>query len=257
MRIIVGSIAILVVLLLVKSVELHAQGGPPVPVPPGFPTSPPPPPPASAEELYRPKLKAQPVERVSGDHYRMGDIEMYKNTGSLSFPAQVNMDRGLLEYLLVRTGGKTHESLLRTAVEPYNLQLAFLLLGYEPTERPLKRQGDPEKPQGVPVEISITFKDKEGRPREIGAEEWIATKKEEKMGSTGKINWVFTGSRVINGRFLAQSEGSIIATYHDPVAMIDNASAGGESNRIWFVQEGVVPAPGTAVTVTIRKAAGP
>jgi hypothetical protein len=143
--------------------------------------------------------------------------------------------------------------LLRTRVEPYNLQLAFLLLGFEPTESPLLRQGDPARPLGAPVAITLSYQDKEGRTLVIPAEKWVANKAEEGLSPAGKIDWVFTGSAVINGRFLAQNEGSIVATYHDPVALIDNASAGGGSNKIWYVLAGEVPAPGTPVVVTIKK----
>jgi len=36
----------------------------------------------------------------------------------------------------------------------------------------------------------------------------------------GKLNWVYTGSAVVQGQFLAQSGGSIIAIYHDPAALM-------------------------------------
>jgi hypothetical protein len=48
-------------------------------------------------------------------------------------------------------------------------------------------------------------------------------------------------------------EGSIIAIYHDPAALIDNASEGGESDKVWFVREGASPPVGTPVTVTIKR----
>jgi hypothetical protein len=50
---------------------------------------------------------------------------------------------------------------------------------------------------------------------------------------------------------MAQAEGSIIAIYHDPSALFDNASPGGESDRVWFVKEDAVPPVGTPVTLTI------
>ena len=53
---------------------------------------------------------------------------------------------------------------------------------------------------------------------------------------------------------MSQETGSIAAIWHDPVALIDNASQGGESNRIWFVKQGTVPPVGTPVTVTIKPA---
>jgi hypothetical protein len=68
------------------------------------------------------------------------------------------------------------------------------------------------------------------------------------------MTWVYTGSFSYQGRFVAQDSGSIAAIWHDPVALIDNASPGGESNRIWFVKEGTVPPVGTPVEVVIKPA---
>jgi hypothetical protein len=43
-----------------------------------------------------------------------------------------------------------------------------------------------------------------------------------------------------------------VAIYHDPAALIDNTTPGGESDEIWFVKEGAVPQAGTLVTVIIK-----
>jgi hypothetical protein len=206
-----------------------------------------PPPPV---ELQEKTLSA--VEKISPGNFRIGDIEINKNKKSISFPASINMDKGLLEYLLVQGAGKTYESLFRTKVQPYDLQIAFLLLGFEGTDNPLSFQGASEKPKGEPVEITVTY-DKRGKTVEIKPEEWILTKtKEGKDKNVGALEWVFTGSVIIDGRFLAQIEGSIIAIYRDPAALIDNASPGGESDEVWFVKEGAIPPVGTPVTVTIK-----
>jgi hypothetical protein len=218
------------------------------------PPGPPPGPPPGSEPIppsMEPQAKAAPIIQVSPGVFLLGDIEINKKNKSISFPAEVNMDRGLLEYALVRRGGKTHESLLRTNIEPYNLQIAFLLLGFEPTGRPLRHQGDPDKPKGEPIEISIGY-DKGGKPVTIKPEEWMIKRSKDKVTDIKRLDWIFTGSVVMNGRFMAQMESSIIAVYHDPVAIIDNASEGGESDEIWFVKEGAVPPPGTPVKVTIK-----
>jgi hypothetical protein len=193
-----------------------------------------------------------PVERVSPGVFRIGSILLKKAERSVSFPALVNMDQGLLEYLLVRTGGKTHESLLRTAVEPRDLQVALLLLGLEGTSRPLVAQGAPELPTGEPVSVSISLSRPDGRVSEVNPAAWIVKKDGEALLAPGEINFVFTGSVMSGARFQAQAEGSIIAIYHDPAAIIDNASPGGESDRIWFANGAAAPAVGTPVTVTIK-----
>jgi hypothetical protein len=104
---------------------------------------------------------------------------------------------------------------------------------------------------GNPVEIYVNYL-KNGRMIPIKPESWIARKADDKMGDSSPLEWVFTGSVIRNGKFLAQAEGSIIAIYHDPVALIDNASSGGESDKVWFVKESAVPPVGTPVTLEIR-----
>jgi len=189
-------------------------------------------------------------QKIGPGLFALGDIQISKAAKSITLPAVVNMSKGMLEYLLVRTGGKTHESLFRTSIDPTQLQLAMLLIGVEGTDRPLAHQGDPEAPKGNPVEITVSYR-KDGRMLPLKPESWIARKTEDKMVDAEPLQWMFTGSKFYNGKFMAQVEGSIIAIYHDPVALIDNASPGGESDRVWFVKEGAVPPVGTPVTLTI------
>ena len=212
----------------------------------------PPPPPGPPPPIERQQQKTTPLKKVAPGVFRLGDIEINKNTKSIVFPALINMDKGLLEYILVRTGGKTHESLFRTQVQPYDLQVAFLLLGFEGTDSPLRFQGAQEKPKGDPIAITITYTKANGKSATIYPEEWIVHMIENKAVNVKKLDWVFTGSTLVNGHFLAQMEGSIIAVYHDPVALIDNASEGGGMHNSWFVKEGSVPPVGTPVTLTIR-----
>ena len=214
-----------------------------IPTPPPV-TGPPPP----------PTYPLPSIEKLGNGSYRIGEITINKGERSVSFPAQVNMDKGMLEYLLVHRHGKTHESLLRTSVSPYTLQVAFMLLGFEGTDKRIAGQGSPETPKGEQVRILIS--DVAGKPGgQFPVEAWLMNRFGEKTKEVGPIDWVFCGSFVsAYGAFMSQATGSVIAIWHDPVALIDNASPGGESNRIWFSREGTTPPPGTPVTVTIKPA---
>jgi hypothetical protein len=187
------------------------------------------------------------LERVGEGRFRLGDIVIDKNNRSITFPAQVNMDKGMLEYLIVHRKGKTHESLLNTLVEGYDLQVAFLLLGYEGSGQKLAHQGDPSLPQGDPVRIVIRQKN----GVELPAEQWLINRFPEGDKDVAPMRWVYTGSFTDQGMFLAHETGSLVAIWHDPVALVDNASPGGESNRIWFVKEGTAPPVGTPVDVVV------
>ena len=218
-----------------------------VPIPPPPPPGPPPAVPSQLDAQHK-----NPIKKVAPGIFRLGDIEINKKNKSLSFPVAVNMDKGLLEYLLVRTGGKTHESLFRTEVQPYDLQFAFLLLGFEGTDAPLSFQGDPAKPKGEAVTITVSYTKADGKSVMTHPEDFMVKFIDNKPAPIKKLDWVFTGSAVHNGQFMAQMDGSIVAIYHDPYALLDNASAGGETDKVWFVREGAVPPIGTAMVLTIK-----
>jgi len=211
---------------------------------------PPPPPIPFAPRPGKPNPDLPVFQKIGPGLFSLGDIQISKRARSVSLPVVVNMNKGMLEYLLVRTSGKTHESLFRTAIDPTQLQMAMLLLGVEGTDRPLSHQGDRAAPKGNPVDITVHYL-KNGRMVPLKPEHWITRKVEDKMANSEPLDWVFTGSIFSNGKFMAQAQGSIIALYHDPVAMFDNASPGGESDRVWFVKEGALPPIGTPITLTI------
>ena len=209
-----------------------------------LPTAPPPAPPPHPSS----QLNAPPLKMLSPGVFEIGGCRILKNSGEVEFPAIVNMEKGLLEYLIVTRSGKVHESLLRTDVEPYSLQVALLLLGLEGTLQPLPGQGADETPQGERVSISVRWK-QDGKQEESRIEQWVAKGKD----SVGQIPWVFTGSMIIEGVFMAQVEKSIVAVFHDPTALIDHQLQEGASDEVWFVNEEKVPSVGTEVTVIIGK----
>jgi hypothetical protein len=196
------------------------------------------------------EIKAPAIQMIAPGVFEIGGVRLSKREGRVEFEALVNMEKGLLEYLIVGETGKVHESLLRTKIEPFSLQIALLLIGLEGTTNPLVEQGDPRTPEGDPVTIWLKWIDR-GKIIELPIEEWVAT---DENGTPAKpMDWVFTGSVVMSGIFMAQVEKSIVAIYHDPVAMIDHQSPEGASDENWFVNEKVTPPAGTEVTVTIKK----
>jgi len=102
------------------------------------------------------------------------------------------------------------------------------------------------------VDITVTLAGSGGKPTPVDYTGWMCKIVGNKQLNISRVEWVYTGSVVFDGRFLAQMGGSIIAIFHDPAALVDNASEGGESDKIWFVREGAVPPVGTPVTITIK-----
>jgi len=180
--------------------------------------------------------------------YRIGSVVLDRNGDEIRLTGTVNMERGMIEYVACARMGKLHESVLVLDVEPYQLQVALLLLGLEPGGD-LEYQGDPRTPRGDSLEIWVEWVE-DGETRRYRAEDLVYNIREERpMSHTA---WVFTGSKLINGTFMADFEGSLIATYHDPFTIIDNPLPTGADDTLYRVNEDRVPGKGTPVTVTLK-----
>src|SRR5688500_4438128 len=70
-----------------------------------------------------------PLRKISEDIFQIGAVRLDKKTRTATFPAQVNMVAGNIEYLLVQASGKLHESILKPEAAPLHLHTAMLLLG--------------------------------------------------------------------------------------------------------------------------------
>jgi len=230
-------LAVLSLLLFWAGVAL-AQPQPvsPSPFPP--PVGPPPPPKTSTEAVLVPDTGG----------VRIGPVAIDAEKRAVRFSARVNQNEGLLEYALVSEQGKVHESLLRTEVEPYDLQVALLLLGLKGGGN-LQFQGDPTPPKGDPVRITVEWPEGDG-VKSVRLEDLIWNERQKK--AMDHADWVFTGSRFLEGVFLAQMERSIVAVFRDPAAIIDNPQTDAADDTVWFPRKDLVPPPGTAVIVTIQ-----
>jgi len=227
--------------------DLHQAGGAPPPPQPPPPSGPPPvspPPPVSGMTSNPPPA----LLYVAPGVFEIGKCRITKAEGKVEFPASVNMKEGLLEYLLVGNSGKLHESLLRTDIEPYALQVSLLLSGLEGSLMPLSFQGEDKLPTGDAIDIMVAWQEN-GKEHKVRIEELLLQGKE----PVGQVPWVFTGSLVRDGVFVAQAEKSIIAVFHDPAAMIDHRLPSGASDEVWFVNSQTTPAVGTPMTVSITK----
>jgi len=185
-------------------------------------------------------------------------IQIDKEERTATFPASINMTEGALEYLIVNEMGKTHESLLSTKIQPYDIQVAMLLLGIKPAgkaeaEPPAQinaqyLHGAPEL-TGARVSVFVTWQDEQGAHR-VRAEDMIWNTKAKAAGRQGP--WTYNGSEMYAGKFLAQVDGSVAALVRDSAALINNPRPGNDDDQIWEANGKVTPKVGTAVDVTIE-----
>lgn len=189
--------------------------------------------------------------------FELGKVKFNKSERSVSFPAVLNQRGGLIEYFLVTTYGKTHESIFRTEAEPYHLHLAMLLLDAKGAGKngpgpgaggPIERPGPPPiLGDKVALEVSWTA---DGKTIRRAADELVFNQAEHAAMKRG--SWVYNGSMVVDGMFVAQRDGSMISLIADPYALINNPRTGAENDEIWTTQTNTLPLVNTPVEITIK-----
>lgn len=191
-------------------------------------------------------------KHVSGDVYELGGVRLNKKERSISFPATVNMQEGAVEYALVHATGKVHESVLKTDADPLHIQLARLLVWPETDTGktgPEDKADWPRELMGPKMTVSVTWR-ANAAGKEAQLEDLVLNTLTKSRMTPG--DWVYNGSRVVEGTFLAQRDGSIVAIIADPDALVNNPRPGRNDDEIWTVNSPLTPAQGTPVTVTMQ-----
>ena len=63
--------------------------------------------------------------------------------------------------------------------------------------------------------------------------------------------WIYTGSKIENGTFMAEAEGSIIAIYLDPLAIFNMTIDGADTDERWGANSEMIPEIGTPGVLTV------
>ena len=209
-----------------------------------------------------PEVKSNmPIREIRPGLFALGEVQIDKEQRTVSFPARLNLDQGPMEYFLVASWGKTHESILKTDTEPFRIHLAMLLLDTNAAPAAAGSNGPPVSIGGfishpsnvrlpgeaVSIELRWTVNGRETRKR---AEEMIFNTDQNSVMRTG--DWVYTGSRVAEGLFLAEIDGSVVSLVTDAEALINNEGAGHDNDQIWVPNTNNLPPSNTLVTVTLK-----
>lgn len=198
---------------------------------------------------------------LDASRFRIGEVEFNKETRAITFPAAVNMSKGLLEYVIVHENGKVHESLLRTKIDPTHLNVALKLLRYQPSPElfPVRDEDgkftgsmpvtDPKIKAAARVAIRVHWKTgDDDHSAEIN--DWVLDTGTNKPMPPGP--WVYGGSVIYEGRFLAAETGDIAAILTNEISLFNYPGKDKENDEVWVARTKVVPPDGTPVTVEIR-----
>ncbi len=201
------------------------------------------------------------VEKLGDHRYQLGDIVFNGKTREIRFPATMNLEKGLLEYMIVTGDGKIHESLFSTEISPSQLQVVMKLCRYKdgvgdtfdalfPDNEKKGKAGEAER--GSSLRIAVEWIERsEGIeiPRRYQLAELMRDLKTE--GPVPKGQWIYTGSMVYEGTFIAEAEGTLVAVYIDNGALVNSFRRGADDDERWIANADVTPEIGTPVTVII------
>ena len=222
---------------------------------------------ATAPLLAQAPPEFSPPKEIAPGIFKVGTVQLDKNTGTVTFPAKVQMDDGLLEYLLVTPQGPVHETLFVSEAAPQDVHMAMLLLGAKGmVKQPSEKQpgridaaslAKAPKLTGDRISLSVKWTDKSGKEQSAPPERWIVRriftpKKPTKIVTAEDGPWLYTGSYFYENRFIAQMDGTFIAMVTFPGALINNPRTGSNDDHVWFVKTEAVPPVGTPVEFSIR-----
>lgn len=206
------------------------------------------PPPAPAPAPGEPA-----AERLDEDRLRIGKLIINQRTRTITAPAVINMREGPIEYLAVTPEGKRHESLLVIDDRPLHLQVALMMLGLEPGEA-VAKVGSSATPVGPGLTLGLRWKSEGKTVRKPAA---MLVRNAIKEEPVRRSDWIFSGSALTAGELAADIEGSFIATYRTPSAIINNALPEGSDDTAYEVNSSLCPPEGTAVELLLSQRAVP
>ena len=193
------------------------------------------------------------------------------------------LDRGCLELIACTKGSKEHESIVAIEARPTHIHAALLLLGANPGNPAMRRPIDEQEtrwidvpPKGDPVDVSLVFKDGEGKVVERPISDFVARsgKRPEQKPDDGDGDsdedarfphtFLFAGSLLRGSgpgphRYLSNLSGNVIsvATFGDEVLCLPGVYSSVNESLMWQVDATRLPKVGSKVTLRLRPQAKP
>jgi len=182
--------------------------------------------------------------------YRFGEVVINRTSKEISFPGVTNQVSGLVEYGIVHNSGKIHESLFRTKVSPKIIHTSLLLLKLKAAEGFFENLWA-EKPKKVDysanlVRVTVSW-ELNGTKHEESLEQMALNQKDDQPIEGN--SFVFTGSRIIEGTFLAEAGGSVLAVYGDEDSIINSSDHDSANDDVWYGNKAKMPPLECPVTI--------
>ena len=171
------------------------------------------------------------IKRLKSGKIKLGKIIVDPKNHELSFPAVINLQKGILEAIISTPNGRLHESLLKSEIKALYLQTSLYLLGAKNGSCYATNKNK----QGDLFDIELEWVDLDGKKKREPIEKWIQNAKT--LKGMKKYGWVFVGSSIIAGDFAADLTGNLVICYHVANTILDFPHAMGKDDTIFVINE--------------------
>ena len=178
------------------------------------------------------------VRQVGPGLFEIGLVKLDQKRRTVTLPAFVNLREGVIEYVLVHSNGKTHESILRTDAQPQHIHLAMILLGARGSQTNDFSADPTDALPGDVITADVQWS-LGRRGKSVAVEELVYDRRLRSALRRGR--WIYTGSRLRDDGFAAQADGSIISLITDPDALVNNPRPGREDDDNWLAKAKRLP----------------
>lgn len=218
-----------------------------------------------ADESPAPEPKAADEKpamvKLDDGRMKFGDIIFDPKTRQVRVPCSINMNEGLLEFAVVHENGKIHESLLITKCNPLHINVVMKLLRYVASEElyAIEREPGvltgkfPEVPEATKKAARVALKiewQKDGKTHTVSMADCIMHA--ETTQPMTQEPWVYGGSMVYEGAFLAEQTGDIASIFVSRGSLILYPGKQNDNDEVWLANPKRLPAQGTNVTFIIE-----
>jgi hypothetical protein len=188
------------------------------------------------------------VEILPDGAARLGGITVDPRTRSVSFAGTLNAGLAdvVLEVVIATPKGRLHEALLWADISPLTLQSCLYLLKLSNGPRLTDSTGR----RGDVLDIDLEYTAADGKAVREPVENWIRDTRTGKR--LQRLGWVFTGTTMRDGAFLAEVEGNICINYSVGSTILDSADPQAVEDTIHVLEPGrAEPKPGAPVRVIL------
>lgn len=189
-------------------------------------------------------------------------MKVYPKARRIEIEGEFCLDAGLVEFLIVRKGGKDYESLLSADSKPSDLKVALGLIGLKESkielEDGLVKSVPEDALENGAVGVMLKWRDRKGAHR--SAPEALLIRRNNRKADVPVRPWIFTGSFVaeieqVGKVFAGDYHRSAAGIWYDPAAVINYSVRA--KNPYWDdacgfeVDQARVPPRGTRVLIVL------